>query len=95
MTMSDRRQSWLARNWGLLWGLGCFLNAILQARRWFEFHNQDAAIEALFNLFVGLAFLIMQRNRLADEDAREAMRKVNEEHPFPWEKDVKASENHG
>jgi len=78
-----RKASWLQRNWVALWAASCFINTLFYAWKWFQFHREDSAIEAFFNLLIGIAFAFVHRNRRKDEEHREAMKRVREEHPFP------------
>jgi hypothetical protein len=64
---------------------------MLQARNWFRFHNQDAAIEAVIHLLVGIAFAFMHRERRSVERFNEAMERVNDLHNSESTKVEKAS----
>ena len=76
--MIERRDSWLQRNWILLWATSCFLFALLRAWKWFEFRAQDAVLEAVFNLIVGVAFLSLHRSRKSEESFRGAQKQLTD-----------------
>ncbi len=74
--MAEQHESWLQRNWVALWAVCCFLFVLLQAWKWFESRSQDVALEAAFNVAVGIAFLVIHRNRRSEErflEARKAL----------------------
>jgi len=52
--------------------------ALLQAWNWFVFRKQDEAIEAFFNFFVGVAFLLIHRNRRSEEEFRDARKQLTD-----------------
>jgi hypothetical protein len=76
--MAEQRDSWLQTNWVALWAVSCFLFALLQTWKWFESHAQDAALEAVFNFAVGLAFLLIHRNRRSEEKFHEARKQLTD-----------------
>ena len=78
--MTRLNNSWLSRNWVALWAISCFVMALLQARKWFVLHNhdQDVAIEAVFNVLVGIAFALMHRARRSDEKYRDELKRARE-----------------
>jgi hypothetical protein len=54
--------------------------ALLQARKWFVLHehDQDVAIEAVFNVLVGIAFALMQRARRCEEKYQDELKRARE-----------------
>ena len=83
------------RNWAALVAIGYLLLAVLAAIRWFRFHNEDRAIDAVLYLFLAVAFVFGHLNNRGARRYEEAMKRVKDEHPFPWETDIKASKRHG
>jgi len=49
---------------------------LLDAWNWCVFHKQDHAIDAFFDFFVGVAFVLIHRNRRSEERFREARKQL-------------------
>jgi predicted membrane chloride channel (bestrophin family) len=76
--MFEQPDSWLHRNWVALFAAFSFLMALLKAWDWYVFHKQDDAIDVFFNLFVGVAFVLIHRNRRSEERFREARKQLTD-----------------
>jgi len=76
--MFQQRNSWLDRNWIALWAAFCFFMVLLKAWDWYVFRRQDDALDVFFNLLVGVAFLLIHRNRRTVERFREARKQLTD-----------------
>ena len=52
--------------------------ALLNAWNWYVLRKQDHAIDAFFNIFVGVAFLLIRRNRRSEEKFHEARKQLTD-----------------
>jgi hypothetical protein len=89
--MPQQNQSWHRRNWEALAAGLYLLASILSGWKWFLFHNEDRAIDAVISFFLAVVFTFGYRAHRTTLRYEEAMKKVRQEHPFPWESDIKAS----
>jgi predicted negative regulator of RcsB-dependent stress response len=89
--MTQQSDTWMRRNWVALWAASCFLMAVLQSWKWFTSHNQDAAIEAVFNFLVGIAFALMHRGRRRDEKYQGELKRAREGSSFRADERLKVS----
>jgi len=51
---------------------------LLKAWDWYVFRRQDDAIDVFFNFFIGVAFLLIHRNRRSEERFREARKQLTD-----------------
>ena len=72
------RNSWLQRNWIALWAVSCFLAAALEATKWLAFRSEDAALESVFNLLVGIAFVFQHKRRKEEETYQDARKQLTD-----------------
>ena len=79
----------------MLVAAGYFFAALLHGLKWFMFHNADRAIDAVTSLTFAIVLIYWHREYMRNRQYLEEMKKVKDEHPFPWEIDSTPNKQHG